>query len=118
MILEINWTAITDGLLIAAVGYIVVLVSLALLYYVFRYLPDILHWQIRLRLKKQGKPESKAENLSMKGDETAAIALALYLYFNEMHDEENTAMTIRKISKTYSPWNSKIFGVMNPRWKR
>ena len=46
-------------------------------------------------------------------DKKAAIAMALYLYFNEMHDEESNVITIQRISKTYSPWSSKIYNMRN-----
>ena len=41
----------------------------------------------------------------------AAIAMALYLYQNELHDYENTVLTINKVSKNYSPWSSKLYGL-------
>jgi glutaconyl-CoA/methylmalonyl-CoA decarboxylase subunit delta len=48
------------------------------------------------------------------GDEVqAAIAMALYLHFNEMHDEESNIITIQRVSKTYSPWSSKIYNMRN-----
>ena len=110
--MNINWPTIIDGLLISGVGYLVVLLALSLLYFVFRYLPNVLQARIRSRLRRQGKHIREDEQLTMVGNESAAIATALYLYFNEVHDEENTIMTIKKISKRYSPWSSKIFGVM------
>lgn len=118
LLLEINWTDLKDGILISVVGYVVVLISLAALYFAFRYLPIILRWQMRRRLRRKGLGEKHDASHSMSGDEAAAIAAALYMYFNEVHDDEQTVMTIRKISKTYSPWSSKIFGVMNPTWRR
>ncbi|MGE0019977.1 MAG: OadG family transporter subunit [Draconibacterium sp.] len=45
----------------------------------------------------------------MSGEVNAAIAMALHLYQNEMHDYENTVLTIQKVSRTYSPWSSKIY---------
>ncbi|MCO6481055.1 MAG: hypothetical protein J5I94_30705 [Phaeodactylibacter sp.] len=110
--MNINWQNIIDGLLISGVGYLVVLLALSLLYFVFRYLPDILHSRIRSRLRRQGKDIREDESVVLVGNESAAIATALYLYFNEVHDEEDTIMTIKKVSKRYSPWSSKIFGVM------
>ncbi|MCB0582395.1 MAG: hypothetical protein KDD10_24165 [Phaeodactylibacter sp.] len=110
--MSIDWPTIIDGLLISGVGYLVVLLALSLLYFVFRYLPDILHARIRSRLRRQGKDIREDESVVLVGNESAAIATALYLYFNEVHDEEDTIMTIKKISKRYSPWSSKIFGVM------
>jgi hypothetical protein len=45
----------------------------------------------------------------MSGEVNAAIAMALYLYQNELHDYENTVLTINKVSRNYSPWSSKIY---------
>ena len=45
----------------------------------------------------------------MSGEVNAAIAMALHLYASEMHDYENTVLTIQKVSRTYSPWSSKIY---------
>lgn len=42
------------------------------------------------------------------GEEFAAIAAAIYMYDDQLHDEENTILTINKVSKTYSPWSSKL----------
>jgi len=50
---------------------------------------------------------------NINGDENAAICTALYLYFTELHDEEKYVMTVKKVSKTYSPWSSKIYGIFN-----
>ena len=115
--METDWDLIFDGLLIAGLGYVVVLMALAGLYFAFRYLPDLLHLQIRSRLRREGRAVEAREELSIVGDVGAAIATALYLYFNEQHDEENTIITIKKVSKTYSPWSSKIFGISNHRQK-
>ncbi len=43
------------------------------------------------------------------GEIHAAIAMALYLYRNELHDQENPVITMIRTSKTYSPWSSKIY---------
>jgi len=45
----------------------------------------------------------------MSGEVNAAIAMALHLYQSEMHDYENTVLTIQKVSRNYSPWSSKIY---------
>jgi glutaconyl-CoA/methylmalonyl-CoA decarboxylase subunit delta len=111
--LAVNWDGVFEGLLIAAVGYLVVLIALGVLYYVFRYLPLVLQLRIRYRLRRQGKPVEHGEELGVNADISAAIALALHLYLNEIHDEETTAVTIRKVSRNYSPWSSKIFGTSN-----
>lgn len=43
----------------------------------------------------------------------AAIAMALHLYFNGVHDEEPTQITIKNVERRYSPWNSKLYGMNN-----
>jgi hypothetical protein len=45
------------------------------------------------------------------GEVNAAIAMALYLYSNELHDQENPVITMIKVSRTYSPWSSHIYGL-------
>jgi hypothetical protein len=45
------------------------------------------------------------------GEVNAAIAMALYLYSSEMHDQENPVITMIRVSRTYSPWSSKIYGL-------
>jgi glutaconyl-CoA/methylmalonyl-CoA decarboxylase subunit delta len=46
----------------------------------------------------------------------AAIALALHFHQNELHDSENAVLTINRVTKFYSPWSSKIYGLSkNPR---
>lgn len=41
------------------------------------------------------------------GEEAAAIAMALHLHFNSMHDEESEIITIDMPSAHYSPWAQK-----------
>ena len=45
------------------------------------------------------------------GEEFAAIAAAIYAYNNELHDEENTILTIEKAKRAWTPWNAKYFGM-------
>jgi Oxaloacetate decarboxylase, gamma chain. len=52
---------------------------------------------------------SPAEEAS--GEIIAAISMALYDYFSEKHDKESNIVTIKKVNKPYSPWNSKIYGL-------
>jgi hypothetical protein len=40
-----------------------------------------------------------------------AIAMALHLLESELHDAENTILTINRAAKLYSPWSSKIYGL-------
>jgi len=44
------------------------------------------------------------------GEVIAAIGMALHDHL-DAHDRENTVLTIHKVKKSYSPWNSKIYGM-------
>jgi glutaconyl-CoA/methylmalonyl-CoA decarboxylase subunit delta len=56
-------------------------------------------------------------NASEISDEVSAvIGLALHLYQQRLSDDENARLTIARVSRTYSPWSSKIYGLrQNPR---
>ena len=45
------------------------------------------------------------------GEVIAAIAVALREHFGGGHDVEDTILTIRRMQKAYSPWNSKIYNL-------
>jgi glutaconyl-CoA/methylmalonyl-CoA decarboxylase subunit delta len=101
-------------LVIAIAGYCIVLLALAFIAYFFTHLHSVQDFLAKRRLAAQATMgvEEKPKTV-MTGEENAAIAAALYLYFSELHDEEKYVMTIRKVSKTYSPWSSKIYGIWN-----
>jgi Oxaloacetate decarboxylase, gamma chain. len=44
------------------------------------------------------------------GEEIAAIVMALHEHLN-IHDKENTVLTINKVKRAYSPWSSKIYSL-------
>lgn len=45
------------------------------------------------------------------GEVIAAIGMALAEHFGQGHDIEDTILTIRRMRKAYSPWNSKIYNL-------
>jgi hypothetical protein len=58
-------------------------------------------------------PESSG---NIPGETLAAISLALHLYHKQVQGMEEAVMTFRNVSKTYSPWSSKIYGLrQNPK---
>lgn len=69
--------------------------------------------------KNQSKKKSEAhgetapieEDDHDSGEVIAAIALALDEHFNAKHDLEDTVLTIRRMKRAYSPWNSKIYNM-------
>ena len=68
-------------------------------------------------VKAAPRRESVASSVAISGGVYAAIAAAVHLYGEELHDVEKTVLTINKVSRTYSPWSSKIHG-LNTYFKR
>jgi hypothetical protein len=108
-----------NGIVISVVGYVVVFIALLLLYIAFANITRLLVLRQKMRLKLSGeKKELTRDELSLSGEINAAIGMALYLHFSEIHDFESTVLTIKKVQKAYSPWSSKIYGLReNPRRK-
>ena len=55
--------------------------------------------------------EDEAHHELSSGEVIAAISMALAEHFDEGHDVEDTILTIRRMKKAYSPWNSKIYNL-------
>lgn len=93
------------------VGMTVVFLSLLLLYILFFNITKILLFKKNRALKKEGKEEVVSAKEELTGEINAAIAAALAMHFNEMHDKESTVLTINRVARAYSPWSSKIYGL-------
>ena len=103
------------GIGMSVTAMMVVFTALILLYGVFRYIG---HYNVKKSkknaLKAQGLPTNNVKESTVvpgegSGEVYAAIAYALHLYQNEIHDEESTILTIDKVTRNYSPWSSKIY---------
>jgi glutaconyl-CoA/methylmalonyl-CoA decarboxylase subunit delta len=103
------------ALVITIVAYCTVFLVLAAMVILFNQAHRIQdYFSNRLQKKETGKEvQEKTDLQKITGDENAAICTALYLYFTELHDEEKYVMTVRKVSRIYSPWSSKIYGIFN-----
>ena len=55
------------------------------------------------------KPVSKGS--SSEDEIVAAIAAAIELYNNDLHDEEDTVITIQKVEREWTPWNAKFYNM-------
>lgn len=116
ILLYINTFAGIDrqATVIVIVGYLIVFLALVLLYLVFRYvMPLFFKINMYRKAAREGRHLDESEKQVLTGEMNAAIATALYLYFDEIHDFESNVITIRKVSKSYSPWNSKIYNMRN-----
>ena len=96
------------GWIMAIMAMSVVFSALVLLYLAFKGIGNI---SIRALQKKSDShhQSTKVSVAETSGEEYAAIATALFLYANEneIHDVENTILTIDKIRRDYSPWSTK-----------
>jgi Na+-transporting methylmalonyl-CoA/oxaloacetate decarboxylase gamma subunit len=98
------------------VGVGIVFLSLILVYLFFRYvLTFIMNFRLKSFARKRGI--DPAEVVTAKkmhsGEVNAAIAMALYSYMSELHDVESGVITIKRVSKNYSPWSSKLYNMKN-----
>jgi hypothetical protein len=65
---------------------------------------------------KVARTQQVKELLGMKeipNGDMVAIAMALHLFYDEVHDTESNVITIKRIERRYSPWSSKIYGISN-----
>ncbi len=108
------------GFTVAVVGFSIVLFSLTMLVIVFTRLPRLINMNLKKWRKKDNRiieEESSDNDYIIEGNVTAAISLAMHLYFSELHDNESNIVTIKKVRKAYSPWSSKIYSV-NQNWPK
>lgn len=101
-----------SGGIMAATAICVVLSALAMLFLIFKGIG------ILVRKLTAPKPVKVVEEAvaakpagEVEGDVYAAIAVAIYQYSRDLHDVENTVLTINRGAKAYSPWSSKIYGL-------
>ena len=103
-------------IILTVLGYGIVFLSLLVLYMFISNLTKVLIATRRKKLRKAGKSTADSD-LSISGETSAAISAAILLHYQEVHDFENTVITIKKVQSAYSPWNSKLYGLrQNPKY--
>ncbi len=112
---EANWPHVW---MITLIGFGLTFLLLILLVYLMRLFGVIMKPRVKVPkvVKNDNKMEIKhdeKEEVTLSANTTAAIAMALHLYYDEMHDEEQHVITIKNVERRYSPWNSKIYGINN-----
>ena len=109
---------------ITVLGWFIVFVALVFLIGVFNTIPRIIRWNRYRTLKKIHKANYEAfkakanVHVEISGETNAAIAMALHMFFNEMHDDESNVITIKEVRKRYSPWSSKVYSFNNVNFPR
>lgn len=105
------------GWIMAIMAMTVVFLSLVMLFLVFKGTGNIaLRWSQK---KADAYHKNKTKKVSLaetSGETFAAISMALHLYANEaeVHDIENTILTIEQVRRNYSPWSSKFHSMRKP----
>jgi Na+-transporting methylmalonyl-CoA/oxaloacetate decarboxylase gamma subunit len=100
------------GGVMAFIAMSVVFIALILLYLTFKYVAKLYNIDLKNKFRRERPGEKVPEEIEeIPGEVNAAIALALHLYRNQLHDMEDTVITIKKVAKAYSPWSSKIYGI-------
>ena len=102
------------GMAISAMA--VVFSGLLLLYIIFRTIGKIsTWWALRTAAKAKGLSEEEVKESFAKGSTPgevfAAIAMAMHEMQEDVHDFEDTILTIHQVERRYSPWNSKIYSL-------
>lgn len=98
-----------SGVGMTIIAMAVVFSALVLLYFIYKTIGKIFTRPAKPVKVKASSEVAQAKPEHISGEVNAAIAMALFLYSNELHDEENTVLTIKKVSRNYSPWSSKIY---------
>lgn len=98
------------GMTITAMS--VVFLGLMLLYLSFKFVGKAaISASQRRAAKASGETVVDKSTEPVSGEIYAAIFTALYEATEDVHDIENTVLTINKVARNYSPWSSKIYGL-------
>ena len=130
MILAINWPHVW---MVTGVGFCMVIALLVVLIFILKLLGSVISGAVKA--PKADVPKAAALAAALAGcgsqaaapaadaaapaatvvssadDDLAAIAMALHLYFNGVHDVEPTEIHIKRVER--SGWNSKLYGMNN-----
>ena len=104
----------SDGIGMSISAMSVVFCGLILLFIAFKIVGRVsVSLSKRNAMKAKGitdKQEAKEKKLGeAPGEIFAAIAMAMYEMQSDVHDVEDTVLTITRVKRRYSPWSSKIY---------
>ena len=115
---EVFKEADPTGVVLTVTNIAVVAIALTLLFFIFKYMGNF-HTRASTRKSKKiiiNKGGSVLEvrektKKAVTNDELAVIAIALFQYSKSLYEHEAMTLTIGKVSRVYSPWSSKIYGL-------
>jgi len=106
---NVGWS---EMLLMAALGFSVVFAVLVLLIFIMKAMGWVFTRQKKAaKVAVQGAVAAEEHDAMSDQEIAAAIITALKLYKSNLHDQESEMLTINRIARAYSPWNSKIHGL-------
>ena len=100
-----------EMLLMAGIGFLIVLLVLTMLIFIMRGMGWFFTRERKPRVAATPVSEPASDHAISDQELVAAIATALKLYKSDLHDRESETLTINRITRAYSPWNSKIHGL-------
>lgn len=111
--LAINWSHVW---MVTGLGFCMVIVLLVVLIFILKLLGAVVSSAVKAPKAAQPKavaaPAAQAAPAEASADDDlAAIAMALHLYFNGVHDVEPTEIHIKRVER--SGWTSKLYGMNN-----
>lgn len=103
------------GIVLAITAMSVVFSALLTLFLLFKVLGNIMlgiatKKAAKASAGKDAKPKATTSNLANE-EVVAAIAIALKMHQEDLHDKESAILTINRVARAYSPWSSKIYGL-------
>lgn len=94
---------------------IVILLVVLFIFFLYR-TNKIIDARNMVKTDKASDKSTHTTNAEISDEAVAAIALAIHMYKSDLHDQESFTITLKKVSKIYSPWSSKIYTLrQNPR---
>lgn len=98
-------------LLMALIGFLLVFTVLVLLIFVMKGMGWFFTRDRKPKAAAVTSSEPALDHAISDQEIAAAIITALKLYKSALHDQESEMLTINRITRAYSPWNSKIHGL-------
>ena len=105
---NLGWS---EMLLMALFGFLMVFIVLVLLIFVMRLMGWFFTRDRKSKAASKVATEPALDHAISDQELAAAIITALKLYKSALHDQESEMITISRITRAYSPWNSKIHGL-------
>ena len=104
--------------MVTGLGFCMVILLLVVLIFILKLLGAVVSNAVKAPKAAEPKaisaPATQAAPAAAQAsanDDLAAIAMALHLYFNGVHDVEPTEIHIKRVER--SGWNSKLYGMNN-----